>query len=158
MRKIIIATLFLFLLSSLALAQSPNDRKGWGYVFGGVGGVSGGGTAFVHVGGGGERLVYKGFGVGAEVGYFAPARGLDEGIGILSVNPAYHFKNSSRVVPFVTGGFSLGFREGAAGGGNVGGGVQYWFSDRAALRVEFRDHIFSSDSPHFFSFRAGISF
>jgi hypothetical protein len=127
-------------------------------VFGGIGGVSRGEGAFFHVGGGGEALVVGGLGVGAELGYFAPTSQPGDGLGILSVNPSYHFKNSSRAVPFVTGGFSLAFRGGSSGGGNFGGGVQYWFSDRAALRVEFRDHIFSSDSPHFYSVRVGLSF
>ena len=41
---------------------------------------------------------------------------------------------------------------GAAGGGNFGGGIQYWPKDRIGLRFEVRDHIFSSDSPHIFTF------
>jgi hypothetical protein len=47
---------------------------------------------------------------------------------------------------------------GAAGGGNVGGGAQDWFTERAALRLEFRSHVFSSDTPHLFGFRVGIAF
>jgi hypothetical protein len=159
MMKKLIVSLFLFvLLPSVALAQS-NDKRGWGYLFGGVGGASNGEGAFAHVGGGGEGLLYKGFGMGAEVGYVAPiSENFGDGVGLLSVNPAYHFNRSQKAQPFVTGGFSLAFRNGASGGGNVGGGVQYWFKEKAALRVEFRTHVFSSDSPYFHSFRVGLSF
>jgi len=164
MRRIIIGLIFLTLAHGVALAQSSsNSARGWGYFVGGVGATAGNGssTATFQVAGGGEGLVYKGLGFGAEVGYLAPFRGAGEGFGILSVNPAYHFRSASssgKVVPFVTGGFSLGFRNGTVGGGNFGGGVQYWMKDHVALRVEFRDHIFSSDTQHFFQFRVGLSF
>jgi hypothetical protein len=160
MMKKIMTGLFLFaFLPSVALAQS-GDKRAWGYVFGGVGGASDGEGAFAHVGGGGEGLIHKGFGLGAELGYFAPiSENFGDGVGILSVNPAYHFNRSQKAQPFVTGGFSLAFRGGgASGGGNVGGGVQYWFKEKAALRVEYRTHVFSSDRPFTHSLRVGISF
>ncbi|MEK6409013.1 MAG: outer membrane beta-barrel protein [Acidobacteriota bacterium] len=161
MRKIIVGVLFLMVASGVALAQGSNPPRGWGYGFGGVGGASGSGssTAFFSVGAGGEGLVYKGLGLGAEVGYIAPFRSAGDGIGILSPDVSYHFSNgSSKLVPFVTGGYSLAFRNGTSSGGNFGGGVQYWMKDHLGLRVEFRDHVFSSDSPHFFQFRVGLSF
>jgi hypothetical protein len=162
MKKLIFSLFILICLSSVSFAQA-GDKRAWGYVFGGVGGASDGEGAFAHVGGGGEGLLHKGFGIGGELGYFAPVSGtFGNGVGILSVNPAYHFTNASaskKVVPFVTGGFSLAFRSSAAsGGGNVGGGVQYWFKEKAALRVEFRSHVFSSDRPYLHSLRVGISF
>jgi hypothetical protein len=162
MKTLIITLFLLVLLPSMSFAQTQ-DRRAWGYVFGGLGGASDGEGAFVHVGGGGEGLLHKGFGMGAELGYFAPASDtIGNGVGILSVNPSYHFRNASaskKVVPFVTGGFSLAFRSSAAsGGGNFGGGVQYWFKEKAALRVEYRTHVFSSDRPFLHSLRVGISF
>ena len=157
MRKITAIILVLVAAQAAALAQ---DRRGWGYAVGGVGATgNGSSTATFQVAGGGEGLVYKGLGLGAEVGYLAPFRRTGDGFGVFSPNVSYHFSNrSSRLVPFVTGGFSLGFRSGASGGGNFGGGVQYWMKDHVALRLEFRDHIFSSDTPHFFQFRVGLSF
>ena len=143
MRRIILGMIFLIMANGAALAQtSGSDRKAWGYFVGGVGATSGNGssTATFQVAGGGEGLVYEGLGLGAEVGYLAPFRGPGDGFGILSVNPSYHFRN------------------GSSGGGNFGGGVQYWMKDHVALRVEVRDHIFSSDTPHFFQFRVGLSF
>jgi opacity protein-like surface antigen len=160
MRKIIVGVILLMAAQGVALAQGSTDRKGWGYAFGGVGGASGSGsTAFFSAGGGGEGLVFKGLGLGAEIGYVAPFRDPGNGIGIVSPNISYHFSRESKLVPFVTGGYSLAFRNSAnSSGGNFGGGVQYWMKDRVALRVEFRDHVFSSDSPHLFQFRVGLSF
>lgn len=161
MRKIILGFMLLILAQGAALAQGSSDRRGWGYAVGGVGGTSGNGSsnATFQVAGGGEGLFYKGLGIGAEVGYLAPFEATGDGFGIFSVNPAYHFTtSSSRLVPFVTGGYSLAFRNGSSSGGNFGGGVQYWMKDHVGLRFEVRDHIFSSDSPHFFQFRVGLSF
>lgn len=163
MRRSFYGLMFIILLPVLALAQSQsNSRRGWGYFVAGAGATAGNGTSdgTFQIAGGGEGLLYKGFGMGAEVGYLAPFQGAGDGFGILSVNPSYHFRGSGsgRLVPFVTGGFSLGFRNGAAGGGNFGGGVQYWMKDHVGLRLEFRDHIFSSDTPHFYQFRVGLSF
>lgn len=155
--------LFLFMISALmggsALAQSGDDRKGWGYVTAGGGGRTGfSDSALFHVGGGGEVTFFRGLGVGGEVGYYAETGEFGEGFGIADVNLLYAFNKSGKVSPFVTGGGSVAFKNFAAGGGNIGGGVQYWLNDRAALRFEFRDHIFSSDSPHAYVFRVGISF
>jgi hypothetical protein len=159
MRKITALIMFLVVAQATALAQT--DRRGWGYAVGGVGGTSGNGssTATFQVAGGGEGLVYKGLGLGAEVGYLAPFRRAGDGFGIFSPNISYHFSNgSSKLVPFVTGGYSLAFRNATSSGGNFGGGVQYWVKEHVGLRFEFRDHIFSSDSPHFYQFRVGLSF
>lgn len=161
MRKVITAITVLVLMQAVALGQSSPDRRAWGYVVGGAGGNSGGSsTGWFQVAAGGEGLVTKGLGLGAEIGYLAPFRSGGDGIGIFSPDVSYHFKrSSSKLVPFVTGGYSLAFRSGAgSSGGNFGGGVQYWMKDHLGLRLEFRDHVFSSDSPHFYQFRAGLSF
>jgi hypothetical protein len=155
--SVVVLLLFSFTLSISAPGQS-RERRGWGYVFFGAGGTAAGSEAFIHTGGGGEGLLYKGFGVGAEIGAFTPVTSGGKSLGLASLNLAGHFNRSGRLDPFVTGGASLAFRNGSAGGGNFGGGVQWWFKNRAALRLEFRDHIFSSDTPHFYSFRVGLSF
>ena len=159
MKRWLCSAFVLVLVPALSWAQSDSKRA-WGYVFGGLGGASDGEGAFAHIGGGGEGLLYKGFGLGGEIGYFAPiSENFGDGIGILSVNPSGHFNRSEKLSPFVTGGFSLAFRDGAAaGGGNIGGGVQYWLKENVGLRFEFRTHIFSSDSPFLHSFRVGVSF
>jgi hypothetical protein len=160
MMRVVIAFFALALVPASALAQKRDMPRGWGYGFGAIGSSSGDfGHTTVHVGAGGEGLFYKGLGAGAEIGYLAPTRSLGDGFGVASVNVAYHFvKPGRKLVPFVTGGYSLLFRNGSSSGGNIGGGVQYWMKDRVALRFEFRDHIISSDSPHFYGFRVGLAF
>lgn len=161
MRRLVMVVSFLVLGQAAAFGQTASDARGWGYGFGGVGGASGGSAATLHVGGGGEGLVYKGLGMGAEVGYLSAFENLGDGLGILSTNISYHFvkpASNQKLVPFVTGGFSLAFRNGTSGGGNFGGGVQYWVRPHLGLRFEFRDHVFSSDTPHLYGFRVGLSF
>ncbi|HYP28159.1 MAG TPA: hypothetical protein VE262_15700 [Blastocatellia bacterium] len=163
MRNTIFSILLSAAISGSAFAQDNGTRRGWGYVFAGPGVStrSDSGATF-NVGGGGEALVAGGFGAGGEVSYLTRFNRFSDGIGLASANVSYHFKgndSSRKVVPFVTGGASLGFRGGEnAGGGNFGGGAQYWFSERVGARFEVRTHVFSSDSPFNVGFRVGLSF
>lgn len=160
-QRLLLGMCFLVLVPAMAAAQSADDRRAWGYGFVAPGSTSRDNSATIHFGGGGEGLIHKGLGVGVEIGYLGPARSLGEGFGIFSANGSYHFVkpgSDQKLVPFVTGGYSLGFRTGFANGGNFGGGVQYWASDRFGLRLEFRDHVLSIGNVHFYEFRAGISF
>jgi hypothetical protein len=43
-----------------------------------------------QMGGGGEVVVFKGIGVGGEIGYFSPWGNLGEGIGLFSPDKSYH--------------------------------------------------------------------
>jgi Outer membrane protein beta-barrel domain len=159
MRRIILAWIFLIAVHAAALAQGSKEHKAWGYVFGGAGASLGDFSSnLFQFGAGGEGLVHRGFGVGAEIGYLAPFRASGDGVGLFSGDLSYHFGRASKLVPFVTGGYSAIFRSGASHGGNVGGGVHYWIKDHVGLRFEVRDHVFSSDSPHLFQFRVGLSF
>jgi hypothetical protein len=159
MRKVIAAIVFLVLIQGLAYGQTTNEHRAWGYVFGGIGGRSNSNSEVVGtVGGGGEALISKGAGVGGEIAYLSRGNNFSNGIGIASVNFAYHFNRAAKLQPFVTGGGSLALQSGAAGGGNVGGGVQYWMNQHLGLRFEGRSYIFASDSPHTFVFRVGLSF
>ena len=163
MTRSLLVLLTVAILAGLAHGQAPEKRRGWSYGFTGVGGTTGfdRGT-LVHVGAGGERLLVNGFGMGGEIGYLKATRGFGDGLALISVNPSYHFVNTTsngRVVPFITAGASMAFRGGSsAGGANFGGGVQYWARERVGVRLEFRDHLFSSDSPHLYQFRVGIVF
>jgi hypothetical protein len=163
MKKLIV--LFVVLMPALSYAQAPTqkERASYGYAFTGLIVASNGGEPGLQAGIGGEGIIYKGFGVGGEIGYFRQATfGSDSGIGLLSVNPSYHFMNASksrRLVPFVTGGFSLFFRSGAVIGSNFGGGITYWLKDRIGVRLEVRDQIPAySGIGHFPSFRAALTF
>ncbi len=161
MRHLVLAVLLAASMSIAVAAQTTREHGGHGYAFVAPGGASGG-AATLHFGVGGEALVYKGLGVGGEIGYLGPARSLGEGFGVFSPDVSYHFLNASKsgkVVPFVTGGYSLLFRSGVANAVNFGGGVNYWFKDRVGLRLEFRDHIPAhSELSHFYGFRIGLTF
>jgi hypothetical protein len=137
------------------------EHGGQGYVFLAPGAFVGGGSSVgtAHLGAGGEALIYRGIGAGAEIGYLTPWRDFSAGIGVLSLNGSYHFNRARKLSPFLTGGYSLAFRNGHANLFNVGGGMNYWFSDKVGLRLEFRDHINTGYTlAHYLSSRIGISF
>ena len=156
MKTIILA----MLAASAVLAQdAPKTYNGHGYGYFGVG-TTDGNNATLAYGAGGEGFLWKGLALGADVGYMHPARLAGAGFGLLSVNPSYHFvnrHNPGRVVPFVTAGYSLGFRNGVANFWNWGGGATVWMTDRLGLRLEVRD---VRDHQYRFntSFRVGLSF
>jgi hypothetical protein len=123
----------------------------------------------VNTGFGGEVFVYKGLGVGAEAGYLAPDWSFsgNNGVGVVSLDGLYHFlakKNHHKIEPFVVGGYSLyyGDRRSFQNGFNFGGGMNWWFSKHAGLRLEFReqDHIhdFHSQFTRVVAFRIGMTF
>ena len=158
MKRFMMAIPCLALLSGLAFAQSSSQPRGWGYLFVAPGGTSGSGaTTTLQAGAGGEGLFYKGLGAGAELGHLTPTGSFAVGFGIFSANASYHFGGKGKLVPFITGGYSLAFRGGTNSGGNFGGGIHYWFNHHAALRAEFRDHVFSNGFPHFYGFRIGVA-
>lgn len=142
--------------SAAAMAQSQ------GYLLFGPGGVTsyGNTSGAMYMGGGGEVISRIGLGGGGEIGYTTPWRSFTSGIGIASVNAAYHFRQRQRVVPFVTGGYTLFFRSGYANGYNFGGGVNWWFANHVGLKVELRDHVGTGDlsHSHWWAVRAGITF
>lgn len=132
--------------------------------FGGGGAFGGGESAgLLNVGGGAEFRLYKGFTAGAELGYVAPTQGFRDGFGLFSPNVAYHFWTSSssqKLVPFLTAGYSLGFRNGTEHMANFGGGVDYYITDNFGVRFDVRDHIAPSQdgdpTVHFPIFRFGV--
>jgi hypothetical protein len=167
MRRLTVALWVLALSPALAFAQNAESRRDQYYLFVAPGGNNftfGSTTGTLHFGVGGEGFLYKGLGIGAEVGYVAPIKSFKSGDGLLSVDGSYHFISSGKtkkVVPFITGGYSLLFRSGAANGVNFGGGVNWWMRDRLGLRLEARDHIFpvsGGTTPQAWEFRIGFSF
>jgi hypothetical protein len=163
MRRVISSLFVLFVMSVCAYAQT-RESAGQGYTFVAPGAIAGHDdtVATMHYGVGGERFITKGFGVGAEIGYFTQLREHSSGFGILSGDATYRFRNSggdAKVVPFVSAGYSLFFRDGTANGYNFGGGVHYWFNEKLGLRVEFRDHLVARDAAtHFLGVRVGLAF
>lgn len=162
MRKLMLGLLPLALVPIPGVAQISDEHKGHGYVFFAPGTTSPETLGTAHIGAGGEARACKGLGVGAELGYLASWRSFGDGIGTFSANVSYHFRPGNgerKVVPFVTGGYTLFFRSGTANGFNFGGGVNYWFHNRVGLRLEFRDNVWTTYSTvHWLGFRVGLSF
>ena len=160
-RSLIVSVITLAVSPLVATAQVQEQRRGWGYVFLGAGGSTGDGSAFTFsYGGGGDGLIYKGFGLGAEIGSAHAVGEFGSTVGILSANFSYNFggrDGSKKVVPFVTGGPSLKFADDddSGAGINLGGGVHYWAGERVGLRVEFRDHHFFKGVLNFYGVRVG---
>jgi hypothetical protein len=173
--KVFIATAALLLaVPTFAPAQGEDHQyRGQGYFFFGLGT----GTVYYgesrnvieHVGFGGEGFLHKGLGVGAEAGY-AHWGPYSNQAWIASGDASYHFRrNTPRggVDPFVligvTGYFPTSEGRGAPAG-NFGGGINVWLRERAALRLEVRDHVnidsHSNGYPgtHYVSFRVGMTF
>jgi len=150
-----IAAVF-FTMSSYVSAQTPDRSRGQGYVFAapGIGNYELG-KPNIHIGIGGEGFIYRGLGIGAEIG----GVGSDRVVGLGSANLSYHFfprKTGDRLEPFVTAGYSLFFRAGLSGGYNAGGGFNLWLNKDLALRIEIRDQ--HSHRFETVSFRIGVTF
>jgi hypothetical protein len=158
MKQLVIASSVLLLMAVTGFAQETKEDRGQGYVFLGPGVRSPRGSGVAHFGGGGEAL-FRGFGVGGELGYLAPWQNFSNGIGVASANGSYHVA-SGKVSPFLTGGYSLFFRSATLNGFNFGGGVNYWFRENMALRFEVRDNVMSPsrNATHFVGFRVGLTF
>jgi hypothetical protein len=107
---------------------------------------------------GADVFLYKGLAANVDAGYAGYYNNFrSDGIGLLSTDLSYHFKNSTRIEPFVTAGYTLAFRDTTANLGNYGGGVICWFAKHAGVRVEARDHRDASGN-FFTAVRFGISF
>jgi len=166
MKRFLFSLCCLILAAGLAAAQEKDSpRKGQGYVFVAPGGVTEQGhtDGYLHFGIGGEGVIYKGLGLGAEIGYLFANGCPSCGLGLGSINGYYQFKSvgsSRKLVPFITGGFSAAVGSGGVGSGfNFGGGVNYWLRRRVGLRLEFRDHI-PAEAPdaHLWQGRIGFAF
>ena len=101
-RLFTIATVNCLLLCVAAYAQASNlqssskEPHGHGYAFFAPGGISDSSTATGHVGVGGEGIFGNGLGIGAEIGYVKPINSRGDGIGLFSLNGAYHFKTPAK--------------------------------------------------------------
>ncbi len=111
-----------------------------GFIFAAPGGATGG-SSTLHLGGGLETFLNRsGFALGGDLGYLAPMTHMGSGIGLLDLDAGYHFAlQDKKVTPFLSGGYSLGFRDGAFNAFNLGGGVNFWMTHKTGLRIELRD-------------------
>lgn len=73
----------------------------------------------------------------------------------------YHFVHGKdiKLDPFVTGGYTLMFRNGHVNLFNFGGGLNCWFSHRLGVRLELRDQVHRDGvSVHYWGGRIGLAF
>lgn len=157
--QVLVITTALFLMAA-SHAYAENNHTGQGYVFFAPGATvdNWGHLGTTGFGGGGEALLFRGFGLAGDAAYIAPWRSFSEGIGMISLDGSYHFLRNSRLSPFVTAGYSLAVRGNTANLVNFGGGVNWWFADHFGFRLEFRDQLYSRTDTHFMSGRIGFSF
>ena len=170
MKRLIATAALLLVVPMLASAQTADQTHGQGYVFFGLGTSVGGRSyqvpAVKQVGLGGERFLYEGLGLGADVGYARWGGGYESEALIASGDVSYHFRRHAArggVDPFLLIGVT-GFFPTSTGRGspacNFGGGVNLWVTEHAALRLEARDHVYGSYIPgnQYLSFRVGVTF
>jgi len=173
MNRLVAAVALLLVTPGWAPAQSEErPYRGQGYVAFGLGGASGhprSAGAVEQISFGGEGFLYKGLGLGAGVGYVNWGQGqFNDQAWMPSADVSYHFGRRARrggIDPYVLGGFtayvptSHGNR--GAPAGNIGGGVNVWIREHAALRFEVRNTISNSDfgpGDEYVSFRFGLTF
>lgn len=161
MRRLRAAAFAAWVASGWAGAQSaqPAAYRAEGYAFFALAEPlddPGSGLAF---GGGGEGFLRRGWSLGGDLAYLFPASAPSAGVGLASVSSGYHFARERKFVPFVAGGYTLGFRSGVGHFFHYGGGATYWFSRRAGLRLELRDlRWFDYLRDHLWMVRFGAAF
>lgn len=157
--------LFLLVLTGITLGAAHGQSSN-GYFFAAPGGATCCGSTLttVQLGGGGEYVLGKGVGAGAELSALDVRQSLfalggNTWMGVFSPNGYYHFVHdrSGRLDPFVTAGYTLLFRSGTANLFNFGGGAMFWFGDHLGVRLEFRDHLGGNPTVNYWGFRFGIA-
>jgi hypothetical protein len=148
----------MMLTSATVVWAQPSN----GYIFFSPGGVTccGHTEATLQFGGGGEAVLGKGIGIGAELSALGLSSAFpDSVVGMFSPNGYYHFIHGKDhgLDPFVTGGYTLMFRSGVANLFNFGGGINYRFRRHLGIRLEFRDHVrMDPVTIHHWGFRVGL--
>jgi hypothetical protein len=165
MRNLTMTYLVVVAFTTLAAAQDFQAPRAFGHVSLGIGGIRGSDSSpLAQIAGGGERVLYKGFSSGPELSYIFAPGDLSDGFGLFSTNVAYRFfglGTTGKAVPFVTGGYSAAFRNETGHLVNFGGGMDYWLTNHAGLRFEFRDHVWPDrygETLHILTYRIGFVF
>jgi hypothetical protein len=145
MKRICWMTLwFAVLTSSRAYPQNgeTTPKRGYGYALFTPGAILGDGARVtLTLGAGGEGLIKGGFGAGTELSYlFFPQGGFSGGFGLFSPGVFYQFNPARKTIPFITGGYSLAFRDGTINLIHYGGGFNHWFKNHWGMRFEVRNH------------------
>ena len=160
-----LGTLVLFVVASALMAPAEDNLfryNGNGHVYFTTGSCWHG-YAIVGGGGGGEAFLWRGLALGGDVGYHQFVR--DIGFGMATANVTYHFVNRNRpgkLDPFLGVSpvgvyFTRGGVGGAGGVAGLGGGLNYWFTEKIGLRSEARFQVLGVGEAVVL-FRIGVSF
>lgn len=172
MRSLFSVLLVLAAFASIGLAQEEENRSGlrasilYGYNFEGWEKPA---DHDIIMGFG--YVLNPGWGIDLEVGTHGGWHWDEECdcYGSFAANGSYYFFRNSRgnqlskFEPFLTAGYEYMSRDLLATGSsphllNIGGGLNYWFKDRAALRAEFREHLsFTGETRHVSELRIGVT-
>jgi hypothetical protein len=75
---------------------------------------------------------------------------------MLSPGVVYNFSRGKKTMPFVTAGYTLFFRSGAAHGFYFGGGVNRWIGENVGIRIEGRNQTMPSCKENLLEARFAI--
>jgi hypothetical protein len=148
----------------MAIAGFLQAQPSHGYIYFAPGQVHccGASAMTLQFGVGGEAVLWKGLGLGAEVAAVGVRQDFgDSVLGVFSPNGYYHFIHGKdlKLDPFVTGGYTLMFRSGSESLFNFGAGANYWFHHHLGARLEFRDQVYTKfDTLHYWGVRFGLAF
>jgi hypothetical protein len=147
------------MVPALSQAQVGDDLRRQGYVFAAPGTFVSEDATTLEFGGGVQWLVAGGLGLGFDASLMGYTECFSCAMWLGSIDASYHFvRSSGRLVPFVLGGIGgAAFEGGSAALVSAGGGVNYWFENGMALRLEVRDR-FDGEGVHNLGFRVGITF
>jgi hypothetical protein len=153
-------------LLGVLLSSTPahSQTHGEGFVGLGVGAYSNPFTSgrIIDLAGGGELLLSKRIGAGAELG-LAAGGGL---LAVTCVGGSVHLPGRAageKVDTFINAGYAhlsaLTESFGASNGWNVGAGLTYWYGTRTGVRIEFQDVLYHSvGSDQLWVLRVGFAF
>ena len=164
MRQAISITILIALFFGFTQAQAQSKSKTSEdsdtdiYIIGGLAHATGSNS--FQIGGGIDHYVYKGLSLGGELSE-AFGGGVGASVTILSPTVSYHFPvdKEGHFDPFATTGYShffIGNGNPDINTGNIGGGLNYWVTNKVGLRFVIDEHIAGSGS--IFGLRGGIVF
>ena len=140
------------------VAQEPDwGRRSWGTLHIGPSFIAGWDeTGLVEFGGGGEWVWPDGLGFSVDFSLLAAAGDFVPGALLISPAIIYEFPTRGKLRPFVRGGVSLvNFYFPMA---DLGGGVNYWVTERVGVKGELRHHLFFEEpDTGITSLRAGVN-
>jgi hypothetical protein len=158
-RLLLVAVVFTFpVFLNAEDPEEPFRYYGNGHLFFTAGACQHG-YALVGAGGGGEGMLWHGLTIGGEIGIQTFAG--DARFGTAGLNVGYHFVNRNRpqkLDPFVkVTPLGVAMAGGVTGWGGIGGGLNYWFTKKIALRTEVMAQAIA-DEERIVAFRIGLSF